>query len=162
MGFDLIGKRGIDFRNNVWWWRPLATFILQHCHGLGTTKDQENWHYNSGYFVTESKAELIANQLEEFVKSGVVHNHAILIQKQIHKAEKHNAAIEILLQDLLKKVKKETGKQSIAPIDYPEPYRTEWDRLFESKDSAASYPFSVDNVNDFIDFCRKSGGFEIY
>lgn len=161
MGFDLIGQRGIDFRNNVWWWKPLARFIVEYCRGLGTTKEQENWFYNNGYLVTESKAESIANQLETLVKSGIATKYEASTNKDIQKAEKHNAAIKILLQDLRKKVEKETGKPNIAPIDYPALHKKEWERLFESTDPAESYPFSVENVNEFIDFCRKSGGFTI-
>jgi hypothetical protein len=34
MGFDVYGKsarseKGEYFRNNVWWWRPLAEYVLE-------------------------------------------------------------------------------------------------------------------------------------
>jgi len=36
MGFDIYGsspksEKGKYFRNSVWWWRPLAEFVLEHC-----------------------------------------------------------------------------------------------------------------------------------
>ena len=35
MGMDVYGRRpkserGEYFRNNIWWWHPLADFILNH------------------------------------------------------------------------------------------------------------------------------------
>ena len=50
----------------------------------------------------------------------------------------------------------------LVPKDYPEPYKTRWDKLQEWKKWEANYPFSVDNVREFEIFCEQSGGFSIH
>ena len=56
----------------------------------------------------------------------------------------------------------ETGDENIAPINYPKKWRADWDALWSQKDWTGNYPFSVDNVKQFADFCYQSGGFEIW
>ena len=46
-------------------------------------------------------------------------------------------------------------------MDYPEPFKSQWDDIQKMTDYKAHYPFSLDNVKEFINFCRASGGFEI-
>ena len=50
----------------------------------------------------------------------------------------------------------------MAPKDYPEPYKTRWDKLQDWKKWEGSYPFNEENVKEFAEFCEQSGGFEIY
>ena len=37
----------------------------------------------------------------------------------------------------------------------------EWERIYHKRKWNASYPFSVENVKEFAEFCRFSGGFKI-
>ena len=62
---------------------------------------------------------------------------------------------------LRESVIKLTGDKDITPANYPEIQNKEWDKLYSQKSWDDSYPFSVENVQDFADFCRHSGGFEI-
>src|SRR5437870_12420686 len=73
MGFDLYGskaksEKGEYFRNNVWWWRPLATYVLQH---VEVPKNQaKHWEYNDGIEVKEKLAITIADTLDKLIKNG--------------------------------------------------------------------------------------------
>jgi hypothetical protein len=70
--------------------------------------------------------------------------------------EEHNNKIQ-KLEDILRD---EVGKD-VAPIDYPADKKAQWDELQAKRKWGASYPFSIENVKEFISFCRCSGGFEI-
>jgi hypothetical protein len=39
--------------------------------------------------------------------------------------------------------------------------KDKWDDIWNSRKWNASYPFSVENVKEFAEFCRFSGGFKI-
>ncbi len=72
MGFDICGlnaasKKGEYFRNNVWWWRPLAGYVVDHCH-----VEPQGWFDNSGHEVSAAKARKIAAKLDELLASGKV------------------------------------------------------------------------------------------
>ena len=69
-----------------------------------------------------------------------------------------------MLDELHSEVAKIVGKEKaehLAPRDYPEPYYKKWDEIYEQTDYRANYPFSIDNVKEFIEFARNSGGFRI-
>ena len=83
------------------------------------------------------------------------------VEEAMTLAEKHNAEIEEKMKSLRKLVIKMTGKEDIAPADYPEIQEKKWENLYSQKSWNDSYPFSVENVQDFADFSRHSGGFEI-
>ena len=73
MGMDVYGKRprseeGKYFRNNVWWWRPLANYarfvaptICAKC---------KHWDTNDGDGLNDSNSRLLAGMLEAEVESG--------------------------------------------------------------------------------------------
>jgi len=84
-----------------------------------------------------------------------------LVEEDMQKAEKHNKGIEAKLEALRKSVIKLTGNKDIAPEGYPDIQKNQWEVLYGNKSWDDSYPFSVENVQDFADFCRQSGGFEI-
>ena len=53
MGFDVIGVKpkndtGKDFRNNVWFWRPLWHLISNNTPDL-SEEEKSNGHFNNGY-----------------------------------------------------------------------------------------------------------------
>jgi len=161
MGFDLIGeKEEVYFRNNVWWWRRLADFVIYKT-GVVNKEHHELWHYNDGHLVTKEEAEQIANQLEFLMKRGDVLEFENEVKKNMIEASKHNKRIEKVREQLRKRVVKEVGDSSIVPRDYPEPYKARWDKLYELQDHRDSYPFSQKNVEEFIEFCRESDGFRI-
>lgn len=164
MGFDLYGnsntEKGNYFRNNVWWWRRLADYVCEYT-GVVDEKDKKEWQYNDGHEVSKEEAEQIANQLEHLIETGHAEKYAEQVKREIEVAEATNAKVEKLFEAIKSKVEKATGKTNLAPSEYPEKYKTEWDRTYELRDSRENYPFNINNVKEFIEFCRNSNGFRI-
>jgi len=151
---------GAYFRNNVWWWRPLADYIIEHTKCV-SEEDAKHWHFNDGHKVSEEEANAIADQLEHLIKTGHTETFAHDYEQQRKECEEHNKKVDALHKKLKEKVERETGKTNIAPCDYPKADHEEWNRIYRMTKHTASYPFSMDNVREFIKFCRNSGGFEI-
>jgi len=153
---------GVYFRNNVWWWRPLADYIIKKIKNEDWFNDEiaERLHDNSGFQFTEEQALCIKKHLEKGLRSGEVSKLAKKNQEEMKIAEKHNNQIQKKMDKLQKKVEKETGKET-APMEWDKKYKDEWDFLWESKDWRDSYPFCVKNVKAFSEFLGECGGFEI-
>jgi hypothetical protein len=84
MGFDLTGlkaksKKGEYFRANVWFWRPLANYVLDVCKV--PERMRTSWYYNDGHIVPESDALRIADILDEQIKEGKVKAYEKLYEK---------------------------------------------------------------------------------
>jgi len=152
-------QEGTYFRNNVWWWRPLAEYIIDHTKCVDE-KDRDEWHSNGGHEVDEQQANAIADQLEHLLKTGHVETFAHDYEQERKECAEYNDKVDVLFQRLREKVKKETGKD-LAPADYPKADHDEWERLYKKLKHTANYPFTVDNVKEFISFARNSGGFRI-
>lgn len=159
--FESVNK-GVYFRNNVWWWRRLADYILDHTKCVDEA-DFEKWQTNDGHEVDAETAEQIANQLEHLMETGHTQKYKQEIDDEIKKAEEHNNKVEQMLSELRLEVAKVTGKdaEKIAPADYPNPLKEKWHKIIDQQDYRANYPFSIDNVRQFIEFARNSGGFRI-
>lgn len=151
---------GVYFRNNVWWWRRLAAYIYENVDEI-SEDDYGLWHENSGHQVDADTAIKIADKLEELIKQGHTAEYQMQIEEAMVHAEEHNKGIEAKLDALRESVIKLTGNKDIAPADYPDIQKNQWEVLYGNKSWNDSYPFSVENVQDFADFCRQSGGFEI-
>jgi len=82
--------------------------------------------------------------------------------KDYNIAKEHNKEIEKACEILHEIVKtKLESETSVAPINYPEKEKADWDELQGQKNWSSSYPFAVDNVEEFAHFCLESGGFKI-
>ena len=153
-------NKGVYFRNNVWWWRRLAQYVYENTDEI-SEDDYGLWHENSGHQVDEVTAIRIADRLEELIKQGHTAEYQLRVEEAMAHAEEDNKVIEEKMKALREKVIKLTGDKDIAPADYPEIQSKEWEFLYSQKSWDDSYPFSVENVQDFANFSRHSGGFEI-
>tara|TARA_R100000501_G_C2618094_1_gene111576 strand:- start:194 stop:799 length:606 start_codon:yes stop_codon:yes gene_type:complete len=151
---------GSYFRNNVWFWRPLWQYVSIGCGNILTENDIMEGSSNSGHTISKTKAKRIAARLRRLDKDGMLSEYDKFMNKKVKKARKNNKKVRELRDELQKKAKKELGPD-IIPADYPEPYKTEWDKIYEMEDWTGHYPFDVDNVRNFAEFCENSGGFEI-
>ena len=147
---------GDYFRSNVWWWRPLANYIITYTNCV-CEDDVEKWGYNDGHKVSEEEAKAIAKQLRHLIKTGHARKHENEYEKERKKAEAFNNTIEKQLNALQEKIGKD-----IAPNDYSKEDKKKWDDLYEKKIWGANYPFSVNNVAEFAEFCEDSRGFKIW
>ena len=166
MGFDLFStgrhtsEKGEYFRNNVWHWRRLADFVCEHT-GVIEEKDKEHWQFNNGHEVSGEVAKQIAQQLKHLIKDGTVSKAIKEVEKEKEEAERNNKFVSICFEMLKQKVEKETGKTNLAPIDYPEADHETWEWIQKRYSYGSSYPFDMENVEEFIKFCEDSNGFTI-
>jgi len=150
---------GDYFRNNVWWWRPLANYVIKFT-GCVDESDHKYWGENGGHEVDDETAKQIHNQLKVLIESGHTKKFQDDYEKERAKEEKHNDKVEKELEKFCKSVYKKVGKE-IAPKDFPKADKEKWDEIWNKRKWSASYPFSVENVKEFAEFCRFSGGFKI-
>ena len=151
---------GDYFRSNVWWWRPLASYVIKYT-GCVNEDDAEMWSTNDGHEVDGETAQQIHNQLQVLIESGHTQKFQDDYEKERLKAEKHNDKVEKELKKFCDSVEKKLGKTNLAPADFPKDDHDEWERIYHKRKWNASYPFSVENVKEFAEFCRFSGGFKI-
>jgi hypothetical protein len=166
MGFDLYSlgnhktEDGEYFRNNVWWWRRLASFVCEHT-GVIAEEHKYFWQSNDGHEVDEQTAKQIAKQLKALIKDGTVSKAIIEVEQEMEKAEKNNKFVDRCHEMLRAKVEKETNKSNLAPADYPKDDHDTWDWIQSKYSYGSSYPFTMENVEQFIEFCEQSNGFRI-
>jgi hypothetical protein len=151
---------GDYFRSNVWWWRPLADYIIQYTNCV-SHEDVKHWGYNDGHEVSEEEAKAIAKQLKHLIKTGHTRKHAEDYERERKKAEDFNKRIEKKLKAFQRSVEKKMGKDNVAPNDYSDEDKDKWDSLYDKKKWGANYPFTVNHVTEFIEFAENSGGFRI-
>ena len=86
---EYTSQSGTYFRNNVWWWRPLADYVLRFTKII-PENEHEHWGYNDCYEVSQQYAEMISQQLDHLIKSGHCKAYADKFEKQRIKIEKQN------------------------------------------------------------------------
>ena len=79
MGMDVYGKAptseaGEYFRNNIWWWRPLADFLTDTYPEL--TQTCEYWHTNDGDGLGAEDSTALAHDLTRDLDNGAVETYA--------------------------------------------------------------------------------------
>ena len=151
---------GRYFRNNVWWWRPLWNFVCGSCADFLKQKDIEGGSFNDGRKISKTKAKRIASRLRKLIKDGTVAALDKNYKEEYEIAKAHNKKVEKLMDEISESCKKMHGKD-LVPANYPEPWKTMWDDAYRQKDPVTDYPFCQENVENFAEFCEKSGGFEI-
>ena len=150
MGFDLFGiraksERGEYFRNNVWWWRPLAKYVLSNVDI--PDEEAQDWQYNNGSVVSEETALRIADTLENLIAQGHTQRYKEQYRKRLARLPLvecdicHGLGIrnDVFVQGTCNAC---AGKGKVQHSD-------------------TYYPFDVENVKEFAQFCRESGGFRI-
>ena len=153
-------QSGTYFRNNVWWWRPLADYVIRFTKVV-SDKDAERWHFNDNHEVNDQDAKMIAQQLEHLISTGHTKKYAEEFELLRKKAEKKNQVVEKELQAFSESVKKKYNQPGWAPIDFPKKEKQQWDRILQKRNSMGNYPFNLENVKEFATFCKFSGGFTI-
>ena len=106
-------------------------------------------------------AKQIANQLKALIDNGTVDKAIAEVKQEEEKANINNKQVDKLHQMLRSKVEQEVGKKNLAPLDYPEEDHKTWDWIQSKYSYGSSYPFTKENVMEFIQFCEESNGFTI-
>lgn len=152
---------GHYFRNNVWWWRPLWGYVEEFTDVLEPEQVMEGFS-NSGVEINEQDSIDLAIALHKLIDDDHTRMYEEDYMREYELANIRNKELEEARKIIHENVVAETGDENIAPINYPEKWRADWDALWSQKDWTGNYPFSVDNVKQFADFCYQSGGFQIW
>ena len=125
---------GDYFRNNVWWWRPLWSFVCQSCDDILTENDMEHGSYNDGHRISKTKAVRIGKRLSKLLGNGTVDEIDKKEALRLAKAKVHNERVARKVTKIQNACKKEHG-ENIVPANYPEPYKTQWNKAREKEES---------------------------
>jgi len=151
MGYDLYGvhataETGEYFRNSVWWWHPLAQYVLDIVDM--PEAERHAWHANSGQQVSARTATQIATALHAKLTSGEVQQYA----------EDYAKALDALPM-LPCRLCHGSGERH---DDIVQGQCNACDGAGKVKDWGTHYPFDEENVKAFAEFCAESGGFVIW
>ena len=159
MGMDVIGKKptteeGKYFRNNVWWWRPLATYV---CEVAPDIADKcHNWQTNDGDGLKAKDARQLADILQKEIDIGHTEAYA-----------RRYASDQEMAPDVACDLCGGTGTRKPIPhIGAGDPKAdgvlcNKCDGKGHVRPWSTEYPFSVENVQTFAIFLRGCGGFKI-
>ena len=153
-------QKGAYFRNNVWWWRPLAQYVLLHTKVIDEDK-KVHWSYNDNCEIDEEEATQIAKQLRYLIKKGHTKRFEAEWEARRKTLQIHNDKVEKELAEHEREVCFRLNKKNLAPKDFPKKDYDKWSKIYKKRNSDANYPFSVENVEEFAEFCEHSGGFKI-
>lgn len=167
MGMDVFGRNNPDayFRNNVWWWRPLWDYcntVAPHLCG------EVNGHFNDGDGLDEDCALELAHLLADEIESGRTKAYedeynrriSMLPMKQCTFCEGTGIRTDAIGVDM------HMPTRELAPELQILTGRTHgWCNSCNGEGRVehfdAGYPFSVENVSEFVDFLADCGGFSI-
>jgi len=172
MGMDVSGMnptsdRGSYFRNNVWWWRPLAEYCLNnHFEIAGKC---ESWHTNDGAGLDEENSKLLARALKEDLRRGVVADYEKEYNRQMGELPREVCRLcegTGIRSDMLGKEMGMPEKELKPEVQILTGRTHGWcnacDGVGTTENWALSYPFNEENVREFADFLEDCGGFSIY
>jgi len=155
-------NRGVYFRNNVWWWRPLWEYVCLTCDDIISNEEMNGGCVNDGTLIDEDKATSIAKRLSEKLADGSVQNYEQRFMSIVLQARADNEEVDKETKALREEVIKVTGDKNIAPCNYPKKYKTRYDKIRAKENWDGHYPFTTENVEQFAKFCNESGGFEVW
>ena len=160
---------GYYFRNNVWWWRPLWNYCYAVAEDLlennlqvkeyevddnGET-DYEKYHWvpakyedghgNSGAGLNDKYARLLGNRLLQQIREGKTIQYQASYEQQLE---------DIPDDDCFRCNNNNRGNNKKEDC-------TNCNKTGKTTNFNKNYPFDVDNVKDFAEFCIESGGFKI-
>ncbi len=151
MGMDISGKNpasktGSYFRNNVWWWRPLWNYCHHVAPDLIDGDLFSSGGYNEGAGLNAKGAAKLAIILETKLAEG--HTK--------HWEEEYKLYIESLPDDDCSVCNNNNRGNKKKKDCYS------CDGKGTQESWSKSYPFDVENVENFAKFLIDSGGFEIW
>ena len=136
---------GVYFRNNCWWWRPLWNYCYHIADDLISNDLFESGHSNDGSGLNAKDAK----KLGERLLKEIANNNTI----------KYQAEYQQYLDDLPDDNCGVCNDNNHGHNKKKECKRC--DKTGKSVNFNKHYPFDIDNVKEFAEFCIQSGGFEI-
>lgn len=170
MGMDVFGKApksetGKYFRNNVWWWRPLADLCLSLAPDI--CAPCEHWHSNDGDGLDAIGAEALAMVLTRNIEDGTMARMIAARAERLGSLPDEPCTIcggTGIRRDALGTAEK-MPKRVIDDPTHPRHGQAGWCNGCDGRGSVrpfeTHYPCSVENVAEFAEFLKDCGGFEI-
>jgi len=118
-------------------WKPLADFVIDTCPELLRDGEIDGWYSNTGHIVDVETAVAIANKLDRLVRGGV--------------AKRREIELMIAYPPIRCGYCEGTGLKDKSKCT-----------ICDGKGEIERSHFSEENVKKFAEFCRNSGGFDIY
>ena len=150
MGMDVYGEnpkgeKGDYFRNNVWWWRPLWQYCASSAPELIDKDVYSEGCHNSGAGLNAMKAAKLGVKLLTFIEDGSCATYKRERDLWLESLKDDNCCICNNNNRGYKKKKDCHGCKGKGTQE-------SWEK---------HYPFDIENVKEFAEFCIESGGFKI-
>ena len=145
-GIKPVSETGSYFRNNVWWWRPL----WQYCCVVGKDLIDEDTSagccYNEGNGLNANDAAKLGVTLQAKIADG--HTELWKNERELHleSLPDENCCVCNNNNRGYKKKKECKSCDCKGTVD-------SWQK---------SYPFDIENVENFSNFLINSGGFKVW
>jgi hypothetical protein len=135
MGVDVVG-------NNWWWWRPLAGYICEVAPEIASAC--EHWQSNDRDGLDGTACVALADRIQTEIDSGRTLSYARRYMSEIEAMSNEPCYLCGGTGEVATGIRCNGcgGEGYVRP-------------------SAAHYPFTVECVQEFIDFLRACGGFRI-
>lgn len=191
MGMDVYGRKptsetGSYFRNNVWWWRPLANFIENEYSDDIARISKIAWHTNDGEGLGKRDSLKLAKLIRRDLANGTVAEYEKKYNDTINSAPEipcdyckgtgkrawakpgvKTQKIEALAALAAAPGTPGEGAAAQAAIERLGGSNMEiktcngCSGTGKDKPFWTNYPFSKENVQEFADFLEACGGFKI-
>lgn len=172
MGMDVYGvkptsEKGEYFRNNVWWWRPLAHYCMSNHPDIASRC--EGWQYNSGDGLDDYDASQLGERIIRDLDSGRA-------EMYLDEFRNYKASLPMEECGLCSGTGVRTDDVGVS-LGFTDRELSEETALFMGrthgwcngcegvgkKESMFTwYEFDLDNLREFADFLLACGGFQIY
>ena len=138
-------NKGMYFRNNCWWWRPLWDFCYNVAPELISDELWSSGHHNDGAGLDAKDAKLIGNRLLQQIREGKTIEYQASYQQYLD---------DLPDNDCMRCNNNNHGNNKKKDC-------TNCNKTGKSENFNKHYPFDIDNVKEFAEFCMESGGFKI-
>lgn len=171
MGMDVVGKNpstttGEYFRNNIWAWRPLWNYCVEVAPEICENVRGDE---NGGDGLDAADAEQLAQLLLEEILCGRAARYKKNYDARLAKLPRPECSYcdatgtrtdEVGVRMGMPNKKLDDSSQILFGRTHG------WCNSCGGEGRVdhfeMSYPFTVENVQEFAEFCRESGGFEIH
>jgi hypothetical protein len=150
------GKEGEYFRNNAWWWHPLADYCMEIAPEIAARC--KGWHSNDGDGLNGPDSASLADALQEEIRSGRCEANAKTREAEFAALALPNVRCTTCQGTGVRTPSAERGTDdtSASGIKCNVCNGSGSVRLWPD-----AYPFDIENVQAFVNFLRGSGGFVI-
>lgn len=171
MGMDVLGvnpknEKGSYFRNNVWWWRPLADFILENYPDIA--ENCECWHTNDGDGLDESSSASLATRIKQDIALGYIAEYAKTYNEWRASLPREACNLcectgirtdEVGVENGMPE--RELDEETKVLVGRSHGFCNGCRGVGTKESWLAGYPFDEDNVAEFAEFLENCGGFQI-